>query len=61
MTRLCYSQRYDDVYKTLKNDAEAYFLPSNTTSSIITLKTKVLSKNSWYKHVAYVLENYSQI
>ena len=33
MTRLCYSQRFEDVYKTLINDAEAYFLPSNRASS----------------------------
>ena len=61
MTMLCYSQRFEDVYKTLINVAEVYFLPSNRALSIITLKAKVLSRNSWYKHVAYVHENYSQI
>ena len=47
--------------KTLINDVEAYFLPSNRASNITAMKAKVLSQNSWYKRVAYVLENYSQI
>ena len=61
MARLCYSQRFEDVYKSLINVAEAYFLPFNRAPNIIALKAKVLSPNSRYKHVAYVLENYSQI
>ena len=43
---LCYSKRFEDVYKTLTNVAETYFLPSNRASNIITLKRKVLSPNS---------------
>ena len=46
MTRLCYSQRFDDVYKTLINVADAYFLSSNRTSNKTALKAKVLSLNS---------------
>ena len=32
--------------------------PSNKASNIITWKAKVLFPNSWYKNVAYFLENY---
>ena len=47
MTRLCYSQRFEYGYKALIKIAEAYFLPSNRVSNIITtLKAKVLSPNS---------------
>ena len=52
MARICYSKRFEDVYKTLINIAEAYFLPLNKASNIITLKVKVLSPNSWHQHVA---------
>ena len=48
-TRQCYSQRFEDVYKTSTiNVAEAYFLPSNWVFNIITLKIKLLSPNSWF-------------
>ena len=46
MARICYSKRFEDVYKTLINIAEAYFLPLNKASNITTLKVKVLSPNS---------------
>ena len=59
LTRLCYSQRFEDVYNTLINDAETYFLPSNRASNIITLKAKVSPNNFRHKH--NVIENYSQI
>ena len=49
MTRICYSQRFEDD-KTLINVSEAYFWPWNSASNIITLKVRVLSPNSWYKH-----------
>ena len=44
--------------KLIINVADAYLLPSNKVSNIITLKAKIFSPNSWYKHIAHVLENY---
>ena len=61
MARLCYSQRFEDVCKTLINVAEIYFLSSNRASNIRALKAKISSPNSRYEHSAYVLENYPQI
>ena len=46
ITRLCYCQRFQHV-----EAAEAYFLSSNRASNITTLKAKVLSPDTWYKHV----------
>ena len=46
ITRLCYCQRFQHVEAT-----EAYFLSSNRASNITTLKAKVLSPDTWYKHV----------
>ena len=37
------------------------FFASNRASNVILLKAKLLPQNSGYKHVAYVLENYSQV
>ena len=51
--RVCYSKRFEEVHNTLITIEQAHVLPSN----IIILKAKVLSPNSWYKHVACVLEN----
>ena len=51
ITRLCHCQKFEGVYKTLTNVAEAYFLPLNGASNIATLKAKVLPPNSWYRHV----------
>ena len=52
ISRLCYCQRFETVYKTSTNIAEAYYFSSNRASHITTLKVKVLSPNSWYKHVS---------
>ena len=42
MTRLCYSQTFEDVCKASINVEEAYFLPSsNKALNIITLKTNL--------------------
>ena len=57
-TRLYYSQGFGKVHKTYNKYADAYLLPSNKVSNIITLKAKMFSPNSWYKHIAHVLENY---
>ena len=54
MTRLCYSQRLEDVYKTLINVAEAYFLLSNRASNIITLK--VTTKLMFLKNIIHKSE-----
>ena len=51
ITRRCYFQRFEDVYKTSTNFAEAYFLSSYRASNITTLKAKVLSPYSWSKHL----------
>ena len=40
ISRLCYYQRFEDIYNTLTNVAEAYNLSSNKASNIITLKKK---------------------
>ena len=65
--RLGYCQRFEDVYKTSANFAEAYFLSSYRALSIKTLQAKALSPNCWHKHVGtsylalHVIEYYSQI
>ena len=51
ITRLYYCHKFEDVYKTLTTVVEAYFLSSNRASNITKLKAKVLSRNSWYKHL----------
>ena len=64
MTSLCYFKMFEDVYKTFTNVSQAYFLPSsNKTLNMVTLKPKLFSPRSRVsiRHVAHVLENYSQI
>ena len=41
ITSLYYCQRFENVYKTLTNVTEAYFLSSNRASNITTFKVIV--------------------